>query len=75
MILCRQGNWAVYILSYLANFVGVTLFILTNALEKASIASTENFESLLHSLGQLDKNILNVTAGYRTGTIRSFLKN
>ena len=39
------------------------LFVLTNILEKASIVSTDNFESLLRYLGQLDKNTLNVTAG------------
>ena len=75
MISRRPENWAVHILSYLANFIGVTPFILTNILEKASIVSTENFESLLRYLGQLDKNILNVTAGNRTGTIHSFLTN
>ena len=38
-------------------FLGVTPFIVTNILEKASIVSTENFESLLRYLGQLDNNI------------------
>ena len=77
MILRRPGNWAVHIHSYLANFIGVTPFILTNIMEKASIVSTENFESLLRYLGQLDKNILNVTAaaGNRTANIHSFLIN
>ena len=75
MILRRPGNWAVHILSYLANFIGGIPFILTNTLEKASIILTENFQSLLRSLGQLDKDILNVTAGNRAGTIRSFLMN
>ena len=40
MISRRLGNWAVHILSYLANFIGVTPFILTNILEKVSIVST-----------------------------------
>ena len=41
-------------------------------LEKASIVLTENFESLLRSLGQLDKNMLNVTAGNKTGLFTVF---
>ena len=58
MISRQPENWAVQILSYLANFIGVNPFILTNTLEKASIVSTKNFESLLCSLGQQGKGLI-----------------
>ena len=37
------------------------------------LCANENFESLLRSLGELEKEILNVTAVNRTGSIHSFL--